>query len=996
MHKLVYLSVMRIVLFYFIFLLQFCVAAQNIGRLHFNNFEPAKKLGIPGVYSMFQDTTGIIWLGTNNGLFRYNGTEIFEFNAAEKKLLGKLNFVFLQDAAGNVIIGSNESICKYDIRTKKVRRLIYFKQAFNFYNRYVPIAFDKDSFLWCGIGGVGIGKYKTKFELIPENKKLELVKIEKFSATMDKTTGTIYFTNLHFKNLVSSTYNIYTGEFLNNPDKANGNFIKLKNKWLFVHNGYLTFYNLQHQALKTIDAYPYLNKNDMLYYKLMKLNDSVVWFSLKAGVLEINANSMSVQNYFGFEGDNKSNLLENISELFLDKQGTVFVCTENNGIFTYNTIKAQKFQQCSHPLKEINTIMQTLPLNDSLLIVSPLSDKLQLLNLKSNTYSSLACDRSARPKILSAINDSTYFANTNDYKSIELNKRTLTTRDVTTIITRIVDYKPIWSICTNKNNLYLLSEKLYKVNYNQGRYNSVANCEVNEVKQGTKPFYDVVNNQIVVNLNFKTLFFDENLQLIRQSPDLIGTYNACTYSNKTKLWYFATFDGLKIFDRNFKLLKKLTPQNSGINNDVVYSTVFNTDSSKLYLSTNKGISEFDITNQNFINYTLNDGVPVSEHNSGAGSTDGKGNYYFGNIDGVTIFNENNLRIPYKKPIVIVDSILVADSLYQKNTNPNFIKTIELYPNGNQLTINYSILQSDNQEAITYAYQLMDYDKSWTTSKNQIPVRYSNLPNGSYTLCIRGLSHNNVSELKYLVTVHPPFYLRWWFILLIILSVMLLVYSSVKVIINQRLKKKERQLETERRLFEQKTQISRDLHDNVGARLSMMLNTLNWMNKIESVNKTDLNDLHDNTKMVIQNLRETIWVMNAEEITVIGLYDQIKKFTSQFIKHSHIEAVFKEQINYNGSMPSQQVLNVYRIFQEALNNTIKYAEATKIEFNAICLEDKKLRITYWDNGKGFERETIKLGNGILNMKSRADEINATLSLVTGEGRGVKINIELYTK
>jgi hypothetical protein len=62
-------------------------------------------------------------------------------------------------------------------------------------------------------------------------------------------------------------------------------------------------------------------------------------------------------------------------------------------------------------------------------------------------------------------------------------------------------------------------------------------------------------------------------------------------------------------------------------------------------------------------------------------------------------------------------------------------------------------------------------------------------------------------------------------------------------------------------------------------------------------------------MVIQNLRETIWVMNAEEITVIGLYDQIKKFTSQFIKHSHIEAVFKEQINYNGSMPSQQVLNV---------------------------------------------------------------------------------------
>jgi ligand-binding sensor domain-containing protein len=132
LHKLVYLSVMRIVLFYFIFLLQFCVAAQNIGRLHFNNFEPAKKLGIPGVYSMFQDTTGIIWLGTSNGLFRYNGTEIFEFNAAEKKLLGKLNFVFLQDAAGNVIIGSNESICKYDIRTKKVRRLIYFKQAFNF------------------------------------------------------------------------------------------------------------------------------------------------------------------------------------------------------------------------------------------------------------------------------------------------------------------------------------------------------------------------------------------------------------------------------------------------------------------------------------------------------------------------------------------------------------------------------------------------------------------------------------------------------------------------------------------------------------------------------------------------------------------------------------------------------------------------------------------------------------------------------------------------
>lgn len=179
-----------------------------------------------------------------------------------------------------------------------------------------------------------------------------------------------------------------------------------------------------------------------------------------------------------------------------------------------------------------------------------------------------------------------------------------------------------------------------------------------------------------------------------------------------------------------------------------------------------------------------------------------------------------------------------------------------------------------------------------------------------------------------------------------------------------------QAESLNKVQNEKLRISRDLHDNIGSQLTFVISSLDNMNYIkdEEKRKMKLNELGGFTKDTMNQLRETIWAIKSESITLNELSFKVSEYIDK-AKIACSTINFKvESIKSNRILDSNQAINTYRVIQEAVNNAIKYAKATTINIEII---DTKITIS--DNGIGFDKSEIKKGNGLINMKARMEEV-----------------------
>ncbi len=206
------------------------------------------------------------------------------------------------------------------------------------------------------------------------------------------------------------------------------------------------------------------------------------------------------------------------------------------------------------------------------------------------------------------------------------------------------------------------------------------------------------------------------------------------------------------------------------------------------------------------------------------------------------------------------------------------------------------------------------------------------------------------------------------------------------------------IETQNKLQEQRLAISRDLHDNIGAQLTFVISsvdTLKYAFKItdEKIN-AKLGSISNFTKDTITELRDTIWAMNHDTITFEDIQIRISSFVEK-AKIAQENVAFQFEIDKGLSdfkLTSVVGMNIYRIIQEGINNALKYAEPTQISIT-IQMVDNELTIIVKDNGKGFDTCETESGNGLRNMKKRADEINAVYHFSSRIGEGTKISLSV---
>ncbi len=209
------------------------------------------------------------------------------------------------------------------------------------------------------------------------------------------------------------------------------------------------------------------------------------------------------------------------------------------------------------------------------------------------------------------------------------------------------------------------------------------------------------------------------------------------------------------------------------------------------------------------------------------------------------------------------------------------------------------------------------------------------------------------------------------------------------------------IETQNKLQEQRLQISRDLHDNIGSQLTFIISSVDNIKYAFEIQNSKLDDklssISNFAKSTIIELRDTIWAMNNSEITFEDLRTRIHNFVEKAkIAKDEIEFDFSIEASLMASkFTSIEGMNIYRTIQEAVNNSIKYAEAKNIKID-IKHQNRDIVIIIEDDGKGFDTDKMELGNGINNMKKRISDSGGTINFNTKPNKGTSISITLPDK
>ncbi|RZJ73537.1 tetratricopeptide repeat protein [Flavobacterium sp.] len=207
-----------------------------------------------------------------------------------------------------------------------------------------------------------------------------------------------------------------------------------------------------------------------------------------------------------------------------------------------------------------------------------------------------------------------------------------------------------------------------------------------------------------------------------------------------------------------------------------------------------------------------------------------------------------------------------------------------------------------------------------------------------------------------------------------------------------------QIETQNKLQEQRLDISRDLHDNIGAQLTFIISSVDNLRYAFDLKDTKLerklDSINNFTKATIIELRDTIWAMNHSEISLEDLRVRVFNFIEK-AKDVKENIDFKFHIDKElDSMRFSSVagMNLYRTIQEAVNNAIKYSDASRIGIFIECeKDDLSLRIE--DDGRGFEPESVEKGNGLHNMKKRVEALGGSFDLKASHGNGTHILVRI---
>ena len=411
---------------------------------------------------------------------------------------------------------------------------------------------------------------------------------------------------------------------------------------------------------------------------------------------------------------------------------------------------------------------------------------------------------------------------------------------------------------------------------------------------------------------------------------------------------------------------------------------------KIWFATKRGLTVLDKISGNLERYYAEQGLSSHEFNRSDAVFSTSKKIFFSTGQGIIEITPEAWTAVAKINLRTIVNGVMADNIDMTDYQVDILNELHtlVVDYGKTITLSFVNVNYFGQSQYGLQYRIDD-QKVWLNAQSGSDIVFSKLAPGEHTLVIRGviLPLNLIGEpLSINIGVKPLFYQRWWFILLTGILSTLVIYALYRY----RLKEITRVLEV-------RSRISRDLHDEVGATLSGLSMYAHLTqskvrnNQIGEVEKL-LDVMQKSAASMVNKLSDIVWVINPGHDSFRELIQRLEEYAMEVCAAKNIEVHCEISASLARFKPDMEARrNIYLLCKEAINNAVKYSNATVLELQA---EENDKRILFFikDNGKGFDTASIKKGNGLLNMKKRAQEIGAHLEIHSKPGTGTMVSLD----
>lgn len=1023
---------------------------QKYNNLRFNRLTVKDGLSSDHIYNTFEDSRGFIWFTTNDGLNRYDGRKIkvYKNDINNERIIG-LGFIIpvIEDKHKIMWVGAlGGGLCRYVRETDNFIRYVNNPDdPFSISdNMITDILEDENGILWVGTQKGVLNKFDT-----------QTGKFYHYKFNTDDSNNV--FKYIVMRLFIDSNKNLWvcTGNGLNLFDRESEKFYSYKYNindtsslscddvraiykdekgilWIGTNGGGLNKFNL---SKGTFEHYRHDNANpdsSCLDYicDMCPDNYGMVWLASMrtSGQCVFDPVSETFVVYKNNPSDDYSIDRDGVFRIFRDSSGTMWLSTRVAGVYYYNEKKWMFEQYVSDPLNpdslSSNLIGEMCEDNrgnlwiatskgidvfskENIKINSQYPDYLN--SLRAEDQLKLCCDMEGKIWIshgeVEGLLDM-YDYETNEFKHFNNNLNTRITflyEDAEGLLW--VGYLSYGIKVFNKERTQWKTyewsdEEPREINFHT--FHSITEDNKSNIWLGSFGL-----GIFILNKNTGIFKFMLNDPKDENTLSMSQIIFPILHDKKGIIWIGILGHGFDKYDPKQNRFTHFTEEQGLASNYI--NGILEDYHGCLWISTSKGLSKFDPETESFRNFDINDGIHITNFSSGSALKTSEGKLFFGGSDGLLCFYPDNIIENKRVPNIVITGLRIFNKEVHLDSSITEAKRIDLSYKENFFTIEYAALDYTNPPKNHYAYKLEGIDKNWNYVGNSNSASYTNISPGNYKFRVKGSNNDGVwneegTSVEIIIT--PPFHQTNFFKGLSALTVI----GGIGMVFRKRIEKikkdKQRQEEFTRKVIElqenERKRFASELHDGLGQDLIIIKNkaqiSFDRTDEISKL-KEEMKEISELASLTINEAREISQNLRPNILDTLGL---TRTLLSMFERVRNSTAInFNIEIdNIDNAFAREVDINVYRILQECLTNTIKHSASTEVIIS-IKKSEKEITILISDNGKGFDvrkklSDRENKGFGLKGIPERVKLFGGSFDISSDPGNGTRIKIKLSVK
>ena len=408
----------------------------------------------------------------------------------------------------------------------------------------------------------------------------------------------------------------------------------------------------------------------------------------------------------------------------------------------------------------------------------------------------------------------------------------------------------------------------------------------------------------------------------------------------------------------------------------------------------------------FLTYGINEGMPTLECSEGLQSAGGKtadGRLWFATAKGLVAVDPAGVKLNPLPPPVRIEEMRVDDKKFADGTAAGLLK---IPPGRHHVEFEYTGLSIVAPEKVRFKCRLNGFDLEWANVGGKRVATYNYIPPGSYSFQVTACNNDGVwneSGASLAFEVLPYFWQTTWFLVVSGLATVLAASGAVWFDTRRRMRRRLERAERQRDIERERSRIAQDIHDDLGAsltRISMLSETVQSELDQPEQAAAGLNQIYKTAHELTRAMDEIVWAVNPRHDTLEGLTSYLEKFAQDLLAAAGIRCRLDMPLEFPSWRPTSDVRhNLFLAFKEALHNVVKHSAASETSIRLVT-EASHFELVVEDNGRGFTPETtrehprdnsarLSTGNGLENMARRLVEIHGSCRIQSAPGQGTKV-------